>query len=127
MTAPAKHLANSFTHIELNTTDPTAAKAFYSKLFPDWKLEDMPMPTGSYTMIKPSSGTGGGILQHPVPGAPSAWLAYIAVEDIKTSTEKARSLGAKVMQEPKDIGPGSLSVLIDPTGAAFALWQNKTA
>ena len=43
----------------------------YSKLFA-WKLEDMLMPEGSYTMIKVGEGTGGGMMkQHPMPGAPS--------------------------------------------------------
>ena len=44
-------MANPFVHVELNTTDLATAKTFYGKLF-DWKLEDMPMPAGSYTMIK---------------------------------------------------------------------------
>jgi hypothetical protein len=32
----------------------------------------------------------GGILKHPVPGAPSAWLAYVEVADIAAATGKAR-------------------------------------
>ena len=86
-------MANPFVHVELNTTDVPTAKAFYEKLF-DWKLEDVPMPNGSYTMIHVGEGTGGGIMQHPVPGSPSAWLAYVLVDDIAAATEKARSLGA---------------------------------
>ena len=69
-------MANPFVHVELNTTDVAAAKSFYGKLF-DWQLEDVPMPSGSYTMIKVGSGTGGGMMKHPVPGAPSAWLPYV--------------------------------------------------
>src|SRR5690242_351761 len=57
-------MANPFVHVELNTTDTAAAKAFYGKLF-DWHLEDMPMPNGTYTMIKVGEGTGGGIVKHP--------------------------------------------------------------
>jgi predicted enzyme related to lactoylglutathione lyase len=118
-------MANPFVHVELNTTDPAKAKAFYSKLF-NWELEDMPMPggAGEYTMVKVGEGTGGGIMKHPVPGAPSAWLAYVQVDDIKASTEKARSLGANVMADVREIpGMGWMSVIIDPTGAAFALWK----
>jgi len=54
-------MANPFVHVELNTTDVPKAKAFYEKLF-DWKLEDLPMPNGSYTMIHVGEGTGGGIM-----------------------------------------------------------------
>ena len=72
-------MANAFVHVELNTTDVEKAKDFYSHLF-DWTLEDLPMGDSTYTMIKVGQGTGGGILKHPMPGAPSAWLAYMSVE-----------------------------------------------
>lgn len=117
-------MANPFVHVELNTTDLGKAKEFYSKLF-DWTLEDVPMPNGlNYTMIKVGEGTGGGMMTHPIAGAPSSWLAYVEVSDIKAATEKARALGARVMQDVTDVmGMGQMSVLLDPTGAAIALWQ----
>jgi uncharacterized protein len=116
-------MANPFVHVELNTTDVGKAKSFYGSLF-NWTLEDVPMPNGSYTMIKVGEGTGGGIMKHPVPGAPSAWLAYVLVDDVAASTKKAKSLGATVMKDATEImGVGTFSVLIDPTGAAIALWQ----
>jgi predicted enzyme related to lactoylglutathione lyase len=127
MMTEENYMANAFVHVELNTTDVDKAKAFYGELF-EWTLEDMPMgPAGNYTMIKVGQGTAGGMLKHPVPGAPSAWLAYVQVDDIKAATEKARSLGAKIMQDVTEVmGMGWLSVLIDPTGAALGLWQPKT-
>ena len=79
-------MANPFVHVELNTTDVTKAKNFYGKLF-GWKLEDVEMDGGAYTMIKVGEGTGGGIIKHPVPGAPSAWLAYVLVDDIGAATQ----------------------------------------
>ena len=117
-------MANPFVHVELNTTDLAKAKSFYGKLF-DWKFEDMPMGPGeTYTMITVGEGTGGGMLKHPVPGAPSAWLAYVLVDDIRAATDKARSLGAKVMKEPTEVpNAGWFSVIVDPTGAALALWK----
>lgn len=117
-------MANPFVHVELNTTDPEKAKAFYSKLFA-WTMEDMPMGPGmTYTMIKPGEGTGGGLMKHPIPGAPSSWLAYVIVDDVKASTEKATSLGALVMKDVTEIpGMGSFSIITDPTGAALGLWQ----
>ncbi|HXO90365.1 MAG TPA: VOC family protein, partial [Stellaceae bacterium] len=68
-------MANPFVHVELATTDPDKAKSFYRSLF-DWQLQDMDMGGGmSYTMIGVGEGTGGGMMKHPVPGAPSGWLA----------------------------------------------------
>ncbi len=117
-------MGNPFVHVELNTTDPGKAKAFYAKLF-DWELEDLKMGDGAtYTMIKVGDGTGGGMLKHPMPGAPSTWLAYVLVDDIQAATAKARSLGATIGKEPTEIpGVGWFSVITDPTGATFALWK----
>jgi predicted enzyme related to lactoylglutathione lyase len=120
-------MANSFVHAELNTTDAGKAKSFYSQLF-DWKLEDVQMGGGTYTLIKVSGGTGGGIQKNPVPGAPSAWLTYVQVDDIAAATQKARSLGANVMQDVTEVmGAGWFSVIVDPTGAALGLWKPKAA
>ncbi|HSU04598.1 MAG TPA: VOC family protein [Acetobacteraceae bacterium] len=119
-------MANPFVHVELNTTDLGKAKSFYTALF-DWKLKDMPMGDSmTYTMIEVGEGTGGGMMKHPMPGAPSAWLAYVLVGDIRTATEKARSLGAQIIREPMEVpDAGWLSIIIDPTGAALGMWQPK--
>jgi predicted enzyme related to lactoylglutathione lyase len=130
-------MANPFVHVELNTTDVDKAKKFYGQLF-DWKLEDVAMGPGGppgllasegrYTMIKPGTGTGGGMLKQPVPGAPSFWLAYVAVDDVAASTQKAKSLGAKIMLDVTEVpGAGWMSVIIDPAGAALGLWKSKAA
>jgi hypothetical protein len=119
-------MANPFVHVELNTTDIKKAKDFYGKLF-DWKLEDIPMPEGSYTMIGVGSGTGGGMMQHPMPGAPSSWLAYVQVDDIGAATQKAKSLGATVIKDVTQVmDAGWLSIITDPTGAALGLWKPKS-
>jgi predicted enzyme related to lactoylglutathione lyase len=119
-------MANPFVHVELNTTDLSKAKSFYGQLF-GWKLEDVPMAEGSDTLINVGEGTGGGMMKHPVPGAPSAWLAYVLVDDIGAATQKARTLGATVMKDVTEIpGIGWFSVLVDPTGAALALWKAKS-
>jgi predicted enzyme related to lactoylglutathione lyase len=121
-------MANPFVHVELSTTDVGKAKTFYGKLF-DWKLEDVPMGSGgSYTMIKVGEGTGGGMMQNPAPGRPSAWLAYVQVDDVAAATKKAKSLGATVVQDVTEVtGAGWFSVIIDPTGAALGLWKAKGA
>ena len=80
-------MANPFVHVELSTTDLSAAKVFYGKLF-DWKMQDMPMPEGSYTLIDVGTGTGGGMMAQPIPGAPSAWLPYVEVADIRGATDQ---------------------------------------
>ena len=119
-------MGNPFVHVELVTTDVKQAKSFYGSLF-DWKLEDVPMDGGMvYTMIKVGEGTGGGMMKHPMPGAPSGWLAYVLVDDVTAATAKAKSLGATVMREVMEVpNAGSFSIITDPTGAMLGLWQPK--
>jgi predicted enzyme related to lactoylglutathione lyase len=120
-------MANPFVHVELNTTDVARAKSFYGELF-DWELEHMPMADGSYTMIKVGEGTGGGLMQHPMPGAPSMWLAYVLVDEIETATGKAKALGASVLKGVTEVPEmGWFSIISDPTGAALGLWSRRKA
>jgi len=118
-------MGNPFVHIELMSNDVGKAKTFYGKLF-DWTLDDVPMGDMTYTMIKVGEGTGGGMMKNPVPGAPSAWMAYVLVDDVKAATAKAKSLGATVMKDATEVmGAGIFSVITDPTGAMLGLWQVK--
>ncbi len=119
-------MGNPFVHVELHTTDLAKAKEFYRTLL-DWKLEDAPMADGTtYTVIRVGEGTGGGMMKQPVPGAPSAWLPYVAVEDVGAATRKARSLGATVTVDVTEIGGvGWFSVIRDPAGALVALFKPK--
>jgi predicted enzyme related to lactoylglutathione lyase len=75
-------------------------------------------------MINVGEGTGGGIMKTVQPDSPSYWLSYVLVDDIKTATSKARSLGATICKDVTEIpGMGWISVFTDPTGATLALWQ----
>jgi len=120
-------MANPFVHVELGTTDVAKAKSFYQALFA-WKLDDVDMGGGAtYTTIGVGEGTGGGMMKHPVAGAPSSWLPYVLVDDIKASTAKAKSLGATIKRDVTEVmGMGWLSIIADPTGATLGLWQAKT-
>jgi hypothetical protein len=117
-------MANPFVHVELETQDLEKSKLFYLSLF-DWELEEI--PGMDYTIIKVGEGTGGGMMKKPDPGIPDMWLPYILVDDVTASTKKARALGATIARDVTEVpGMGWFSVMIDPTGAAFGLWQPKT-
>lgn len=120
-------MANPFIHVELATTSVPKAKAFYAKLF-GWKLKDLPMPTpaGAYTLIDVGQGTGGGMMKQMCPDAPSAWMPYVLVKDIDVATKKAKKLRAKILKEVTEVKDmGWLSIIVDPTGAVFGLWESK--
>ncbi|WP_036257202.1 VOC family protein [Methylocapsa aurea] len=119
-------MANPFVHVELATTDIDQAKSFYQSLF-DWNLHDAEMGPGfTYTLIGVGEGTGGGMMKHPMPGAPSAWLPYVLVDDLAAATAKAKTLGASIVKDVTEVpNTGSFSIIVDPTGAALGLWQPK--
>lgn len=120
-------MANPFVHLELNTNDLGKSKTFYSELF-NWKLEDMPMPQGTYTIINVGEGTGGGMMANPIPGAPSMWLPYVLVDDVEASTQRAKKLGAAVCKEVTEVKDmGWFSIITDPSGAMLGLWKTKTS
>ena len=57
---------------------------------------------------------------------PDSWLPYILVEDAAASTKKAKELGATICKDVTEMpGFGWFSVISDPTGALFGLWQPK--
>jgi uncharacterized protein len=120
-------IVGNFCWVEANLENPSKGKAFYSELF-GWKIEDMKMPAGEYTMMKIGDDQVAGILTLPENakkmGVPPHWLAYVAVSDAKDATKKAERLGAKVGFGPVAVGPGTMSVIGDPTGAMFALWES---
>lgn len=119
-------MANPFCHVELNANDPAAALDFYSRLF-DWKIDSVPIsgvPGGVYHMIAVGDGTGGGIMKNPMESGPSWWLSYVLVDDLPSSTRKARELGAKIIVDNQAAGDyGWLSIIEDPQGAVLGLWK----
>jgi uncharacterized protein len=117
-----------FCWIELGTTGVGDAKGFYEGLF-DWKYDDMPMPDGeAYTMASVGGGHVAGMYELPEAiksqGVPPHWMAYVRVDSADDTANKVKELGGQVMKEPFDVmGMGRMAVCLDPTGAAFALWQ----
>jgi uncharacterized protein len=58
---------------------------------------------------------------------PTLWIPYVAVDDIAAATQNARSLGANIIGDVREVtGAGSLSIFIDPTGGVTGLWKPKS-
>jgi predicted enzyme related to lactoylglutathione lyase len=117
----------AFTWSELITPDPAAVKGFYTGLF-GWGANDVPMEGGPdytlWTVGGPDNGVAGAAAP-PMPGMPSFWGIYFAVDDTDAIVEKAKGLGAQVMAEPMDIPEvGRFAMLVDPQGAAFNVIKN---
>jgi predicted enzyme related to lactoylglutathione lyase len=109
-------------HLELHTPDAAAARQFYSGLL-DWGSERVETEHGSYTALGLGGAVSGGLVECGVERP--LWLPYVEVDRIEPVTERARSLGAEVLLEPREGPAGWRSVVGGPHGAQVALWQAK--
>lgn len=63
-----------------------------------------------------------GVNQIPWPEVQPNWLPYIKVDDPAAVARRARDLGGSVLIPPlPEVRNGSVALLLDPTGAAFAI------
>ncbi len=110
---------------EYSADDPSAAVAFYSKIF-GYDVEEMDMPDGKYNVLSVGEEKLGGIMAKPAEasGAPNAWMPYITVENVDETVAKIEAEGGKIIAPPMDIpvpdGP-RLSVVQDPFGATLGV------
>ena len=111
---------------EILTTDDVKAQEFYTGMF-GWTAESKDMgPMGMYHCQMQDGKQVAGIMKNPMNGAPTCWLSYFLVEDLAAATIKAKGLGANAMMENTPIpGIGSFSMLADPCGAVFALFEGS--
>lgn len=125
-----QHRLGTFCWVELGTTDTDTAKTFYQGLF-GWDFQDTSGgPDMIYTMINLNDKELGGLYKMPsnmlAQGTPPHWLNYVAVANADEATAQAQAAGGTVMNGPFDVmEAGRMSVIKDPTGAVFAIWQGK--
>lgn len=121
------NVPGAFCWNELATRDPETAERFYSRLFA-WEFERAGPEYGpAYWMINNGSSQNGGMREigDELPAdTPAHWLVYFAVEDIEATSETAVQAGGQLLVPKDSAGDyGSLAVLRDPAGAAFALFE----
>ncbi len=123
-----KHPAGNFSWFELGTSDLAGAKDFYTKYF-GWSFRDSPLPPemgGVYTTWTIGDKEVGAAYQlgEQMPGVPSHWMTYIAVDSADDMAAKAVAHGATALCPNMDVMEhGRMAMLQDPTGATFGLWQ----
>jgi predicted enzyme related to lactoylglutathione lyase len=128
MTNIEKHAPGSFSWIELATTDRTAAKDFYSKIF-GWTFKDYPLgPNEVYTIFELERRDAAAVCalrpDQTAHGVPPHWNLYVAVESADATAARAEQLGGMMLARPFDVfDSGRMAVFQDPTGAVISLWQ----
>jgi uncharacterized protein len=113
---------------DLSTPDRDGVESFYTGLF-GWRMgKEDENPAHAYWHIKNGEEFIGGIppATYRNPQMPAHWLAYFLVNDCYASAEKAKSLGGRFHVPPMPMeNVGTIAVLADPQGAAFAIFQPK--
>ncbi|MBA2782663.1 MAG: VOC family protein, partial [Rubrobacteraceae bacterium] len=94
----------TFCWVDLATTDPEGASAFYTGLF-GWEAEDAQGGSGGmYTLMHLDGDEVCAIYdldeERREQGVPSHWLSYVSVESADTTASRARELGGEVSVEP---------------------------
>lgn len=119
-----------FGWVDLMTRDTESAKQFYEGLF-GWTHTDLPTPMGPpYTQFFKDGKLVAG-MSPMMPGVPEEvgafWNSYVIVEDANATVEMAQTAGGTVTMPPMDVmEQGRMAMLMDPSGAAFGLWQPGT-
>jgi predicted enzyme related to lactoylglutathione lyase len=111
--------ARPIVHWEIEARDPDALRAFYAELF-HWNIGDGPIMTVPPGIGGPESGVGG----HIRGSDQSRVNLYVQVQDLRSSLDKAVSLGGAVTLEPFDVPGGpTLAGIKDPEGNPLMLVQ----
>jgi predicted enzyme related to lactoylglutathione lyase len=110
--------------VDVSVDDVPKAIAFYQALF-GWDIPLGGPEVAGYSIahqdgqivaaVSPKMGA---------PDAPSAWMTYLATDDVDATAAKIKGAGGQILAEPMDVmEEGRMAVAMDPAGAVFALWQ----
>lgn len=109
---------------DISTTNVANAKEFYGKLF-DWTFTAV---AGTDQAVEINSGGRaiGTIRRADGPVSGFNGVVYIQVDDVRKASDKAKTLGAKVVEGfPFNLpnGTGAISLLLDPSGHPVGLYS----
>jgi uncharacterized protein len=120
--------------VETLQPDPRAAMRFYEGLL-GWESAE-PEVTGSglpgeYFVARVDGRDVAGIGTLPAVGDPPTpampvWSTFVRVESAAESAERGVNAGGRLLLGPLDAGSaGRWAALLDPTGAAFGIWEAR--
>lgn len=113
--------ATAFAWNELWCRDPKTVLAFYAKVF-GYGQAEMPMPTGTYHLLKVGEESVAGVMASPDPKVPPMWLPYLAVDDADAVAARVRAQKGAVHAEPMSMeGVGRFAIVADRQGATLGV------
>ena len=125
MTEQKSYPPGDFCWTELTTADWKKASDFYTSLLgvtANPMAFDPSQPP--YVMLQKNGKNVCALFENKT--VKPAWLSYVNVVSADETAKKAKSLGAKLLQEPFDVmDVGRMATVQDKQGAKFAIWQAK--
>ncbi len=109
---------------DLNTPDPESAAQFYKQVF-GWEPWISPNDPNGYRHIR-NAGVDIGGIPPANSNVPPSWMVTFLASDVETLTNKAGALGATTLFPVTELAGGKFSILADPQGASFGLYQLLT-
>jgi len=113
--------------VELLTSEPEKAGAFYGELF-GWQAERTGEEYGGYVNFSKDGVPVAGCMRNDgESGAPDVWSVYLASDDVKATVDGAVANGGQVLVPPVDVMDlGSRALVSDAGQAAIGIWQPRT-
>ena len=112
--------------IDIDPPDKDGACHFYGALF-GWTFEDaMPPDAPGYYLIAKLDGQDVAGIGMPGSDSATTWNTYVAVDDADAAARAVEAAGGRTITPPDEGGPGGRGAgFVDPTGAAFRVWQPR--
>jgi len=112
---------------DLMTTNPEAARAFYTELF-GWTAQEPNEQFGGYwNFLRDGQPIAGGMQSQPDQGVPDVWSVYLRTEDAEKTVAAVAEKGGQVIAPAMAVADlGVMAVVGDPTGAMIGIWQPGT-
>ncbi|HEY1973416.1 MAG TPA: VOC family protein [Pseudonocardia sp.] len=113
--------------VDLSVPDVAAATEFYGSVL-GWSFHDTGSAYGGYRICMVDNRSVAGIAPEAAPGQPTAWLVYLASDDVDGTAKLINDNGGQLISGPNDIPDvGRIAVALDSTGGAFGVFQGEQA
>ena len=113
---------------DMQTHDVDKAIEFFTGVF-GWEVAPVDEDAENQrVMVRAGETLNGGMAKLPEqlgPDVPPHWMPYFAVDDLDAAIERGESAGGNKAFGPMEIPAGRFAMMIDPQGAAFALFAGE--
>jgi predicted enzyme related to lactoylglutathione lyase len=110
--------------VDVFTSDPDAAQAFYGELF-GWESETAgPEYGGYFNFSSDGRRVAGGMRNDGQSGTPDSWSIYLTSADARATAQAVTDHGGQVIVPPMEVmALGTMAVVTDAGQAAIGIWQ----